>query len=261
MFNRRLVANALLKTAKSVLAYENDEEEAAKAEELGKKIDELVKPALDALKERQAKLDEITKKAKEIEKELKEAFKEFDALTGYSKAVDALMEEVKAFETAGGNLSKIASACKVARKKSVQPSYKEWMMVVISTLNEAEIKKYFFDRVGDFKKNTLSLSTGIGVLDVCQKEWAPEAKELADERNVKLPKASRRLTAHGMVVKAGWTDWFKSIGMNIANFIKDIFRPVIDWAKGLLGKAKSNADKVNDFNKKIEKLAAKAGNF
>lgn len=261
MFKRNLVASALLKIAKSIVAFENDEEEAAKAVALGQKIDNLMGPAKEALKERQKKLDELTAKAKEAEKELKDAFKEFDQQTGYTASRKALEQELAEFEKAGGNLSKIAASCKTAARKSTQPSYKEWMMVVISTLNDAELKKYFTTTLDAFKKNTLEVKTGISVLDVCLKEWSKEAKELADERKVELPKASRRLTASGEIVTAGVLDWLKKIGMAAAPLIKDVFGPVIRCIKGLAAKATASADKAKAFNGKIDKLAAKAGSL
>ena len=258
MFNRNLVARVLVKIAKNLVAFENDEEEAAKAVELGQKIDSLMGPAKAALKERQDELDKLTAKAKEVEKELKDAFKEWDAQTGYTASRKALEQELAEFEKAGGNLEKIASTCKVASRKSIQPSYKEWMLTIVSTLNDAELKKYFSSTLEAFKKNTIEVKTGISVLDVCRKEWSQEAKELADERGVALPKASRRLTASGQIVTAGVLDWFKKIGMSVAAVIKDVFGPVIRCIKGLAGKATASAEKAKAFNGKIGKLAAKA---
>ncbi|MBO4620676.1 MAG: hypothetical protein J5654_11280 [Victivallales bacterium] len=258
MFNRNLVARVLVKIAKNLVAFENDEEEAAKAVELGQKIDNLMGPAKAAFAEAQKTIDELDSKKKAAEKALKDAFKEWDAQTGFSAAKKELEGELAEFKKAGGNLEKIAATCKVAGKKSIQPSYKEWMSVIVSTLNDAELKKYFETTLQAFKKDMLEVKTGISVLDVCLKEWDNEAKELADERGVALPKASRRLTASGQIITAGLLDWFKKIGMSVATLIKDVFGPVIRCFKGLAGKAKANAEKAKAFNGKIGKLAAKA---
>lgn len=230
------VAKELLKLAKSLVAFDDD---GAIAKELTERVDKLAEMFEASLGDRAEALKEAYAKVIDLEKEFKDAFKEFDKETGYKAMVSAAEEDLLAFHKAGGDINTIQAKLKVAAGKSKQPSYKEWLEVVASLVNEATYKK-FMESLEDFKKDTATIKTGFTFLDKGTKDWSDKAKEFYEERGIKMPKASRT---------AGFMDIVKSIG---SSFV-DIFNKISEWCKNLTASLKKNTETIKSLNEKIQK--------
>lgn len=235
---RIVIARNLKRIAKNLIAYDDD---GAIAKDLTKRVDKLADMFDSALGERAKALREAYARVADLEKEFKDAFKEFDKETGYKNMVTAAEEDLMAFQKAGGDVGTIQAKLKVAAGKSKQPSYKEWLEIVSSLLNEQTYNK-FMESLEAFKKDTATIKTGFTFLDKGTKEWSEKAKEYYAERGLKMPKAS-------MNRKAGFMDVVKSIG----TAFKKIFSEITDWCKGLIVSFKRNTKTINSLDAKLQK--------
>jgi uncharacterized protein YoxC len=152
--------------------------------------------------------------------------------------VAAAEADLLAFHKAGGDINTIQSKLKVAAGKSKQPSYKEWLEVVASLVNEDTYKK-FMDSLENFKKDTATIKTGFTFLDKGTKDWSDKAKEFYKERGLKMPKASRT---------AGFMDVVKSIGSSLV----DIFNKITEWCKNLTSSLEKNTKTIESLNEIIQ---------
>lgn len=238
MQERILIARKLKRIAKSLVAYDDD---GTMAKELTERVDKLADMFEASLGERAKALREAYARVADLEKDFKDAFKEFDKETGYKDMVSAAEEDLLAFQKAGGDVGTIQAKLKVAAGKSKQPSYKEWLEVVASLVNEATYKK-FMDSLEDFKKDTATIKTGFAFLDKGTKDWSDKAKGFYKERGLKMPKAS-------MNREAGFMDVVKEIG----SAFKKMFSKITEWCKGLTSSLKKNTKTIEALDAKLQK--------
>ena len=235
---RIMIARKLNRIAKSLIAYDDD---GTIAKDLTQRVDKLADMFEASLGERAKALKEAYARVADLEKEFKDAFKDFDKETGYKGMVAAAEEDLLAFQKAGGDIGTIQAKLKVAAGKSKQPSYKEWLEVVASLVNEATYKK-FMESLEAFKKDTATIKTGFAFLDKGTKEWSDKAKEYYAERGLKMPKAS-------VSREAGFMDIVKSIG----SAFKKMFTEITSWCKGLVASFKKNTKTINSLDAKLQK--------
>lgn len=235
--NERIARN-LMHIAKQLVAYDDD---GTIAKDLTKRVDKLSDMFDAALGERAKALREAYARVADLEKEFKDAFKDFDAATGYKGMVKAAEEDLLAFQKAGGDVGTIQAKLKVAAGKSKQPSYKEWLEIVASLLNEQTYNK-FMESLEAFKKDTATIKTGFAFLDKGTKEWSDEAKKYYEERGLKMPKASVSRTA-------GFKDVVKEIG----NAFKRMFANITSWCKDLVNSFKKNTSTIKSLDAKLQK--------
>lgn len=238
MSERIMIARNLKRIAKSLIAYDDD---GTIAKDLTKRVDKIADMFEKNLGERAKVLKEAYARVADLEKEFKDAFKEFDKETGYKDMVAAAEADLLAFQKAGGNIDTIQAKLKVAAGKSKQPSYKEWLEVVATLVNEATFNKYM-TILEAFKKDTATIKTGFTFLDKGTKEWSDEAKKFYDERGLKMPKASMRR-------EAGFMDFVKSIG----NAFSKMFAKVKDWCKGLMSSLTKNTKAITSLDAGLKK--------
>ena len=237
MSERIVIARKLKMIAKSLIAYDDD---GTIAKELTQRVDKLADMFESSLGERAKVLREAYARVADLEKEFKDAFKNFDKETGYKSMVSAAEEDLMAFQKAGGDIGTIQAKLKVAAGKSKQPSYKEWLEIVSSLVNEATYNK-FMESLEAFKKDTATIKTGFTFLDKGTKEWSDKAKEFYNERGLKMPKAS--------VKTAGFMDVVKDIG----SAFKKMFSEITNWCKGLISSFKKNTQTINALDAKLKK--------
>ena len=155
--------------------------------------------------------------------------------------VAAAEEDLMAFQKAGGDVGTIQAKLKVAAGKSKQPSYKEWLEIVSSLLNEQTYNK-FMESLEAFKKDTATIKTGFTFLDKGTKEWSDKAKEYYAERGLKMPKASMNRE-----------DGFMEVVKKIGPAFKKMFTEITNWCKGLVTSFKKNTKTITGLDAKLQK--------
>jgi hypothetical protein len=167
-------------------AYDPDAECEARLKELGALADEFKDTNAKLIAEVRA----AEKKMKEAQATLKEAYTGWKRDSGYEKMRREVLRQAEQCMDIGDKLEDISDDLVVAQRESSQAAYKEKFAILVSTLNDAELKKFsqILDRY--FNKVTTDLRTGVKVLDGSVKKWRDEAQDLADERGIALKKAS-----------------------------------------------------------------------
>lgn len=242
-------ANALLarrlECIANLILSEDDKDGADRIRQLKSDVDALSTKFKDANAGIEALRKEFEEKQKAYEKQLKDAYKEFNKQTGYSKLVDQLLEETKAY---ADTVEKFDEFSDLIVRFSERPAYKPQVEIIFSTFNAAEKAKYD-EILSNANKIAVEYKTGIGVLDGKFSDWQQKTKDIFEERGLNLPKASVGRNA-GL---------FSDVIEGLGKFVGTIFGKVAQFFNKLLAKSEKNIDALEAQNKKLDKLMAKVG--
>jgi hypothetical protein len=192
-------------------------------------------------------INDAEKALKDRQDVLKAYFKDWATQSGYRPLRAALLQQAQQCMAIGDTLEGVADDLSVQRRESEQESYKEKYNVLVSTLNEAELKKYSRILNEFFNKQITELKTGLKVLDEDLKKWQDEAQAIADERGIKLPKASMK--------QAGILD---DVADAIRSLVQKLIETVKDFFSGLMDKVMRNGKTLDAMDRELGSMVAKA---
>lgn len=192
-------------------------------------------------------VNDAEKALKDKQDTLKAYFKDWATQSGYRPLRAALLQQAQQCMAIGDTLEGVVDDLSVQRRESEQESYKEKYNVLVSTLNEAELKKYSRILNAFFNKQITELKTGLKVLDEDLKKWQEEAQAIADERGIKLPKASMK--------QAGILD---DVADAIRSIIPRLVETVKDFFSGLMDKILRNGKTLDAMDRELGSMVAKA---
>lgn len=203
--------------AESVIAFDMDTEVTTLKAQIGALAKVYKESAAKLIAEKKA-ADAI---AKEKDKILTAYTKNWKKESGYDKIRDELLAQADQCLKVGDVLDDLDSEITVAKRLSKQPAYEVAWSIVVSTLNDAELKKYVVRLEEAFKKVFVELKTGVKDLDDVVKDWQDSAKEIAKERGIELQTAS---------ITAGMLDGFMD---SIKSVIPQLMLGIRNWGANL----------------------------
>lgn len=244
---REVAAYRLYRLAKDLTAYDVDAEFEASVQEVGN----LAQQFRDTHQALIAEVGTMEKALQEKRALLASYYKGWKTQSGYEKARREMLRQAEQCMEVGDVLDDLAEDLQVVRRESTQESYKEKYNVLVSTLNEAELKKYSRILGSFFRKQTTEVKTGLKELDGAVKEWHESAQAIADERGIKLPKASELGRVRTANVLTDIAEILKGI---IPNFVKGIKM----WATKLWNAISKNGRELDKISSDILGMASKA---
>lgn len=209
--------NIVTAMAHAINAYDQDAEVTKMTAQIAELVKVYKKNAARIIEERNA---------------AEEAFKKTDAVvtaytknwrrdSGYDKIRAELLSQAQQCLKVGDVLEELEGDLRVLRRVSKQPSYEVAWEVLVSTLNGAEFKKFVARLEGAYAKLFTEIKTGVKDLDNVVKEWSKDAQDIAEERGIKLPKAS---------ITAGVVDGFLEV---LKSIIPNLIRGIRKWGADL----------------------------
>ena len=180
---------------------------------------------------------------------LKAYYKDWKKETGYEDSRRELLKQASTCMQVGDAMTELADDLSLVKRESEQESYKEKYNILVSTLNEAELKKY--SRILDsfFSRQFTELKTGVKELDGVVKGWHESAQAIADERGIKLPKSSDNIRQAGVV--DGFMDVLKKI-------IPELKMRLQRWGQNLWRNITQNSSQLSDISQKLLDMTSKA---
>jgi hypothetical protein len=240
--DKQKCAGDMLKLAKELVSFNPSAEMEKSVEALAK----LAKEFKDGQVQLIQAVADAEKELDEKKKLLTSLYKGWEVASGYRKARTELMAQANKCMTIGDSLSDLAGELTIGKRESEQESYKEKYNILVSTLNEAELNKYSRILNAFFNKQMTEVKAGMKELDGTVKEWHASAQAIAEERGVKLPKASITAGLLGDIVDA-----LKSV-------IPDLIKRVQDWAAGLYATIVKNGSVLDTMDAKLGRMVTKA---
>lgn len=236
---RRAAAVGMLALAKELVGAATPELN-EKAEAVEKLATQFKDVHADLVKE----INEAEKALKDKQDILKAYYKDWATKSGYKVVKAEMLNQAQRCMDIGETLESVADGMKVVRRDSEQESYKEKYNVLVSMLNEAELAKYSRILNTFFNKQITEMKTGLKVLDDDVKAWHKEAQAIADERGIKLPKASDRT--------AGLMDMVEAMGEAIGELVNTVRR----FFSGLLDRVVSNGRELDELEAQVERITS-----
>jgi hypothetical protein len=249
IMNRERLATELLCLAKELASCN-----VTSAKSSGKSLEDNIKAASVLANEFKQMHSSLIKefeaqqaKVKETEEMIKGYYKDWAKKSGYAVIQKEILGQAATSMAIGETLEGIAEDIKVLRRDSKQESYKPKFEILMGMLNERELAKYSRLLNSYFAKQVTELKVGFETLDGTARDWYQEAKDIADERNYKLPRAS---VATSGTHSAGIIDVLKKV-------IPSLVKAVSSWAKGLYSRVVRNGQDLLDIQRDITVLAVK----
>jgi hypothetical protein len=180
---------------------------------------------------------------------LKAYYKDWKTETGYERSRRELLAQASTCMQVGDAMTELADDLSIVKRESEQESYKEKYNILVSTLNEAELNKYRRILDSFFSKQITELKTGVKELDGAVKEWHDSAQAIADERGVRLPKASDNIRQAGVV------DEFMDVLKGIIPKLKVSLQR---WGQNLWRNITQNSSQLSDISQKLLDMTSKA---
>jgi hypothetical protein len=259
---RKKVAQDILVVAKELVAAEQSRtmvaaDVPAELEATAKAAAGLAQQFKDTHAALIAEVNDLEKKLKDQKTLLKNYYKDWSKKSGYDATKKAVLAQAQQCLETGEVLEDLADDLEVGKRESTQESYKEKYNILVSMLNEAELKKYSRLLNAFFRKQTTELKTGVKELDGTVKEWHEQAQEIAKERGIKLPRASKMASAMDRAKErnAGILDALMDA---IRSIIPNLIRKVVDWGKRFFKRVTRNGEELDDISNDLLALAAKA---
>jgi len=240
---KRMAAKRMLVLAKQVLGYDVSKE----FEESLRATASLAKQFKDAHADLIREMNEAEKALKEKQEMLRAYFRDWATQSGYKALRAAVLQQAQQCLDIGDTLDNLVDDLVVQRRESEQESYKEKYNVLVSTLNEAELKKYSRILNTFFNKQITELKTGLKILDDDLKKWHEEAQAIAEERGIKLPKASVRQAG----VLGDIIDAIKSVIPKLISTVKNFFSRLLD-------KILRNGEILDNLDRALGSMVVKA---
>jgi hypothetical protein len=240
---RRAAASGMVALAKELVGFNVTKEFEASTRETERLAIQFKDAHADLIRE----VNEAEKALKDKQDVLKAYYKDWATKSGYKTVRAELLGQAETCMAVGESLDGLADGMKLVKRESEQESYKEKYNVLVSMLNEAELKK--FSRILNqfFNKQVTELKTGLKLLDDDVKEWHEGAQSIAEERGIKLPKASARTA-----------NVFEDVVEAIKEAIPRLVETVTGFFSGLLERVRVNGDELADLEGKIAAMVAKA---
>jgi hypothetical protein len=237
-------ATEMLKLAKELVSFDPPAEMEKSVEALAK----LAKEFKDGQATLIAKIADMEKQVSESRKLLVSFYKGWEVQSGYRSLRAEVMVQAEKCMVIGDTLSDLSGELTVGRRESEQESYKEKYNILVSTLNEAELKKYSRILNAFFRKQMTEVDAGMKELNGTVKQWHESAEAIAEERGIALPKAASDKTA-GFI--GDIVDALKSI-------IPDLIKRVQTWATEFFAKIRKNGEVLDVMDAKLGRMVAKA---
>lgn len=237
-----LTASSMLKLAKELVSFNPSAEMEKSVEAVAKLAREFKAGQIQLIQT----IAEMDKQLEDKRKLLAKLYKDWEAQSGYRQARAELMEQANKCMAIGDTLTDLSGELTVGRRESEQESYKEKFNILVSTLNEAELNKYSRILNAFFRKQMTEVDAGMKELDGTVKQWHESAQAIAEERGVKLPKASITAGFVGDIVDA-----LKSV-------IPDLIQRVKTWGAKLFSRIAQNGDVLNVMETKLNRMVSTA---
>jgi len=240
---KRVAARRMLFLAKRLQGFDTTKEFEESVKAVGALATQFKDVHANLIKE----ITELEKTLKEKQEILKAYYKDWATQSGYKALRTAVLQQAQQCMAIGDTLDNLADDLVIQRRESEQESYKEKYNVLVSTLNEAELKKYSRILNAFFNKQITELKTGLKILDDDLKQWHEEAQAIAEERGIKLPKASMKQAN----ILEDVVDAIKSAIPKLVSIVKDFF-------SGLLDKITRNGRVLDAMDRELGTMVAKA---
>lgn len=255
------------KVAKELLAVAKDLEGASRpttAADVTKELEETAKACsklAEEFKDTHASLIDEMNKADKKHKDLKSVlsgyYKDWNKKSGYNAVKKSVLVQAQECLDTGEVLEDLADNLILSKEKSQQASYQQKLNILLSMLNAAEMKKYEGLLKKYFNKNLTDLKVGLSNLDGTVKEWHKEAQAIAEERGIKLPKASKMASAMDRAKErnAGILDALMDA---LKSIIPTLVRKIQDWGKRFLRTINRNGEELDDITSELTVMTARA---
>lgn len=235
-------SDVIVAMAKVINAYNMDNEVGAMKTQVSALVKLYKNTAAKMISEKNA-AEEAFKKADEV---LTAYTKEWRKQSGYDKVRTQLLEQAQQCLNVGEMLEGLEEDLTVVKRVSEKPAYEVAWSVLVATLNEAELKKFVTRLEGAYQKLFVELKTGVKDLDKVVKEWSEDAKNIAEERGIKLPRAS---------VTAGAVDGFLDV---LKGIIPNLISGIKSWGTRLWTAISGQTSQIDSLTDSLMSKVSKA---